>query len=127
MGGGTCLFHPPPFLPWYHLSAIFFTNTLAFQEILWYSISCPSKKALITDAEVAQLVEHNLAKVGVAGSSPVFRSIFFKFVCMSQAGVAELADAQDLKSCGRRLPYRFDSGPRHHWFAIKSCALSSAG
>ena len=26
-------------------------------------------------AEVAQLVEHNLAKVGVAGSSPVFRSI----------------------------------------------------
>ena len=26
-------------------------------------------------AEVAQLVEHDLAKVGVAGSSPVFRSI----------------------------------------------------
>ena len=26
-------------------------------------------------AEVAQLVEHNLAKVGVAGSSPVFRSV----------------------------------------------------
>ena len=26
-------------------------------------------------AEIAQLVEHNLAKVGVAGSSPVFRSI----------------------------------------------------
>ena len=25
-------------------------------------------------AEVAQLVEHNLAKVRVAGSSPVFRS-----------------------------------------------------
>ena len=25
-------------------------------------------------AEVAHLVEHNLAKVGVAGSSPVFRS-----------------------------------------------------
>ena len=25
-------------------------------------------------AEVAQLVEHDLAKVGVAGSSPVFRS-----------------------------------------------------
>ena len=29
-------------------------------------------------AEVAQLVEHNLAKVGVAGSSPVFRSIASK-------------------------------------------------
>ena len=27
-------------------------------------------------AEIAQLVEHNLAKVGVAGSSPVFRSTF---------------------------------------------------
>ena len=26
-------------------------------------------------AEVAQLVEHNLAKVRVAGSSPVFRSL----------------------------------------------------
>ena len=28
-------------------------------------------------AEIAQLVEHNLAKVGVAGPSPVFRSIIF--------------------------------------------------
>ena len=27
------------------------------------------------DAAIAQLVEHNLAKVGVAGPSPVFRSI----------------------------------------------------
>ena len=27
-------------------------------------------------AEIAQLVEHNLAKVGVAGPSPVFRSYF---------------------------------------------------
>ena len=27
------------------------------------------------NAKIAQLVEHNLAKVGVAGSSPVFRSI----------------------------------------------------
>ena len=28
------------------------------------------------------------------------------------AGVAELADAQDLKSCGPNRPYRFDSGRR---------------
>ena len=28
-------------------------------------------------AEIAQLVEHDLAKVGVAGSSPVFRSTFW--------------------------------------------------
>ena len=27
-------------------------------------------------AEIAQLVEYNLAKVGVAGPSPVFRSTF---------------------------------------------------
>ena len=26
------------------------------------------------NAKIAQLVEHNLAKVGVAGSNPVFRS-----------------------------------------------------
>lgn len=30
---------------------------------------------LLTNAEIAQLVEHHLAKVGVAGPSPVFRSI----------------------------------------------------
>lgn len=32
------------------------------------------KEVLINNAEVAHLVEHDLAKVGVAGSSPVFRS-----------------------------------------------------
>ena len=42
----------------------------------------------------SSVVEHHLAKVGVAGSNPVFRS-------NNYAGVAELADAQDLKSCGR--------------------------
>ena len=40
---------------------------------------------------MAQLVEHNLAKVGVAGSNPVFRS--------TPALVVELVDTQDLKSC----------------------------
>ena len=32
------------------------------------------KTPLVTNAKIAQLVEHDLAKVGVAGSSPVFRS-----------------------------------------------------
>ena len=32
------------------------------------------EKVLSINAEVAHLVEHDLAKVGVAGSSPVFRS-----------------------------------------------------
>ena len=53
-------------------------------------------------AEIAQLVEHNLAKVGVAGPSPVFRSIIFvlnqdrfKF----RAQVAELVDAHVSGAC----------------------------
>ena len=33
-------------------------------------------------AEIAQLVEHNLAKVGVAGPSPVFRSISWLLECV---------------------------------------------
>ena len=32
---------------------------------------------------------------------------------LRNAGVAELADAQDLKSYGPNRPYRFDSGRRH--------------
>ena len=58
-------------------------------------------------ARIAQLVEHNLAKVGVAGSSPVSRSYdelvhtgsFLFGTCF--AGMVELVDTQDLKSCGR--------------------------
>ena len=42
----------------------------------------------------SSVVEHHLAMVGVAGSNPVFRFSLY-------AGVAELADAQDLKSCGQ--------------------------
>ena len=57
-------------------------------------------------AEIAQLVEHNLAKVGVAGPSPVFRSFFLKqhqvfILCIEidvsniiiNGEVAELVDA----------------------------------
>ena len=32
---------------------------------------------------------------------------------LEEAGVAELADALDLKSCDWKQSYRFDSGPRH--------------
>ena len=32
-------------------------------------------------AEIAQLVEHDLAKVGVAGPSPVFRSFLVAKAC----------------------------------------------
>ena len=64
------------------------------------------------NAGVAQLVEHDLAKVGVAGPSPVFRSksrnagFFFRhsFFKAFFAQVVELVDTKDLKSfdhCGR--------------------------
>ena len=43
------------------------------------------------NAEIAQLVEHNLAKVGVASSSLVFRS--------KAARMVESVDTKDLKSC----------------------------
>ena len=78
-------------------------------------------------AEVAQLVERNLAKVEVAGSSLVFRSrnsiggcrwnFLFRlslsaFDC-DVARVAELVDAQDLKSCFPQRKYGSDSRPGH--------------
>ena len=46
-------------------------------------------------AEIAQLVEHDLAKVGVAGSSPVFRSKLCLILVISLHNVrmAELVDA----------------------------------
>ena len=38
------------------------------------------------NAEIAQLVEHNLAKVGVASSSLVFRSCLLKLKSLSPGG-----------------------------------------
>ena len=66
-------------------------------------------------ADIAQLVEHDLAKVGVASSSLVFRSkkrpeAFSGFFAKKSevfkritktALVVELVDTQDLKSCDR--------------------------
>ena len=61
---------------------------------------CPPKnnRVLIIIAEVAHLVEHDLAKVGVAGSSPVFRSKinpdssgFFFFTSYSGGGTGRHA------------------------------------
>ena len=58
-------------------------------------VACSSHVAGIK-CERSSVVEHHLAKVGVAGSNPVFRSNY-----TIHAGVVELADTQDLKSCGR--------------------------
>ena len=52
------------------------------------------------DAAIAQLVEHNLAKVGVAGSSPVCRSNLENSVFEARvAQVAELVDAHVSGAC----------------------------
>ena len=61
---------------------------------------------------LAQLGEHLPYKQRVTGSSPVGPIWRVSHVSMI-AVVAELADAQDLKSCGTNLPCRFDSGLRH--------------
>ena len=53
-------------------------------------------------AEIAQLVEHNLAKVRVASSSLVFRSCFFEIMELSFAQVAELVDAHVSGACVER-------------------------
>ena len=56
---------------------------------------------LIKYGILAQLVEHLTFNQVVRGSNPR---------CLIYAGVAELADAQDLKSCGVKLvPVRFRS------------------
>gem|GEM_PF-759426 len=77
---------------------------------------------LFTHAEVAQLVEHNLAKVGVAGSNLVFCSekfqalwfgFFFAGIFRQDALVVELVDTQDLKSCGQQCPCGFKSRLGH--------------
>ena len=45
-------------------------------SIVTWEFESPPLHTLVVfkNAEIAQLVEHNLAKVGVAGPSPVFRS-----------------------------------------------------
>ena len=83
------------------------------------------------NAKVAQLVERNLAKVEVAGSNLVFRSFEFHpptvdgiFFSVSESNgersritrVAELVDAQDLKSCFPQRKYGFNSRPGYHLF-----------
>ena len=46
--------------------------------VSWEFESPPLHKNKKNNAAIAQLVEHNLAKVGVAGPSPVFRSILLR-------------------------------------------------
>ena len=56
----------------------------------------------IKNCESSSGVEHHLAKVGVVGSNPIFRSVFKNTnliaVCNQDAEVVELVDTLDLKS-----------------------------
>ena len=56
----------------------FFEKKLDFKMLNAYNVFCQSARGReprrLMDAEVAQLVEHHLAMVGVASSSLVFRS-----------------------------------------------------
>ena len=61
-------------------------------------------------AEVAQLVEHNLAKVRVAGSSPVFRSSLKRKGC-SNGGIGRhegLKILWLLQLCGFKSRFEYD-------------------
>ncbi len=76
-------------------------------------------KAEAIQARWLSWLERRPVTAEVVGSSPirvVSRLSVDKQVLKKHylyAGVAELADAQDLKSCGANPPYRFDSGRRH--------------
>ena len=67
------------------------------------------------NAKIAQLVEHNLAKVRVAGSSPVFRSTLMSHRSHSCPD-GGMVDTKDLKSFGLtavrvQVPLRVQSIP----------------
>ena len=47
-------------------------------SIVTWEFESPPLHTFYSFAEIAQLVEHNLAKVGVAGPSPVFRSLLLR-------------------------------------------------
>ena len=78
-----------------------------------------TEKKISTNAEIAQLVEHNLAKVGVASSSLVFRSpksratavrSAFSILRSSNGG---MVDTRDLKSLGQKRLCGFESRFEH--------------
>ncbi len=72
---------------------------------------CTRKRKQCNNAEVAQLVEHNLAKVRVAGSSPVFRSSLKRKGC-SNGGIGRhegLKILWPLRLCGFKSRFEYTS------------------
>ena len=72
-----------------------------------------NEKTRLPNAKIAQLVEHNLAKVGVAGSSPVFRSSTLKYFQATlkfnfhQCENSSVGRAQPCQGWGRGFESRF--------------------
>ena len=54
------------------------------------------------NAEIAQLVEHDLAKVGVASSSLVFRSFFLRLAKGPLTGALETRDVNQRSVCSSK-------------------------
>ena len=79
------------------------------------------KKHGCKTAKIAQLVEHNLAKVGVAGSSPVFRSEYIKHtivIIISADPTREnssVGRAQPCQGWGRGFESRFSLKEETIW------------
>ena len=86
----------------------FFTEKFAGIKNLFYL--CTRKSETTATAKIAQLVEHDLAKVGVAGSSPVFRSEFFeleKSGTTTQRENSSVGRARPCQGRGRGFESRF--------------------
>ena len=76
------------------------------------------------NAEIAQLVEHNLAKVGVASSSLVFRSI--EMIATNQCPGGGIGRRARFR-CVCREACRFESCSGHTDFKLGNCGNSSVG
>ena len=67
------------------------------KKVLAFGLIIPYIKS--SQADMAQLVEHNLAKVGVAGSSPVVRSIW-----AFSSGGERFPDTEEVRSSNLLTP-----------------------
>ena len=76
-------------------------------------------KHVFNDAGIAQLVERNLAKVEVASSRLVSRSIFKNAANEYKCGNSSVGRAQPSQGWGREFETRF---PLHNYFSMRTIA-----
>ena len=92
----------------------FLKKVLAFGWIIPYIKS--------SQADMAQLVEHNLAKVGVAGSSPVVRSIW-----AFSSGGERFPDTEEVRSSNLLTPTKCSQPRGYVLWAVLFYAAKHAG